>query len=83
MGHQEEHVYHSTLNYGHNEGLTLEMQERCREVASELRFIADSLERSYCRRSGINWRVKMIVGAILLGIATNVVLRYFTRFLFP
>ena len=77
MGFQDVQILRSTLNYGNGEELTHEMQERCREVASELRSIGDSLEAACSQKTGINKCTRIIIGATLLGIATNIVLRYF------
>lgn len=77
MGFQDVQVLRSTLNYGNGDELTQEMQERCREVASELRSIGDTLEAGYSRKSGMQRSIRIIIGATLLGIVTNIVLRYF------
>lgn len=77
MGFQDVQMLRSTLNYGNGQELTHEMQERCREVASELRSIGDTLEAGYSQKSGMQRITRIIIGATLLGIATNIVLRYF------
>ena len=71
----------STLTYGNTE-LSREMQEKCREVASELRIIGDSLEIHHHKRIGlINDNKRIFIGATLLGIATNILIGYLSRVL--
>lgn len=80
MGYQEvEKIY--TTSHVNGEELTLEMQESCREVATELRFIGDTLQTNYqFQNSGTSRGTRIVIGATLLGVATNVVLRYFASF---
>ena len=77
------HIFHqSTLSNGCNEELSNEKQIECREVASELRIIGDSLERDYFNRRGLNDSKRILIGATLLGIATNIVIGYLSRVFF-
>lgn len=75
MGYQEVQRLQVTRN-GNGAGLTHEMQARCQQVAAELRIIGDALEVSYSRDTAISSRERILIGATLLGIATNIAMRY-------
>lgn len=75
MGYQEVQRLQATRN-GNGAGLTHEMQARCHQVAAELRFIGDALEISYSRDTAISSRGRILIGATLLGIATNIAMRF-------
>lgn len=75
MGYQEVNRLEATRNEN-GAGLTHEMQTRCQQVAAELRFIGDTLEVSYSKDTGISSRRRILIGATLLGIAANIVMRY-------
>lgn len=77
MGYQEAQILRTRINRGNGEELTHETQERCREVASQLRLIGDTLESSYLRNIGRNSGARLVVGVTLVAIATNIVLRHF------
>ena len=77
MGYQEAQILRTRINRGNGEELTHETQERCREVASQLRLIGDTLETSYIRNSDRNSGARLVVGVTLVAIATNIVLRHF------
>lgn len=79
MGFQEVQIPQNTGNEN-GAGLSHEMQARCQQVAAELRFIGDALERSYFQDTTISSRPKrLLIGAALLGIATNIAVHYFAR----
>lgn len=61
--------------------LTHEMQAKCQQVAAELRLMGDTLETSYCQGTAFSSRGKIVIGFTLLGIVTNIAVRYFVRVL--
>lgn len=79
MGYPEEVQRVQTTSSENGAGMTHEMQARCHQVAAELRFIGDALEMSYFRDTAISSRGKLLIGVTLLGIATNIAIRYFAR----
>ena len=80
MDHQEVQRLQDTSNEN-GTGLTHEMQAKCQQVAAELRFMGDALETSYFRETAFSSRGKVVIGFTLLGIATNIAMRYFVRIL--
>lgn len=78
MGLQEVQRLQATSNQN---GLTHEMQARCQQVAAELRFMGDTLETSYSQGTTFSSRGKIFIGFTLLGIVTNIAMRYFVRIL--
>ena len=75
MGYQGEQRLQATIDEN-GAGLTHEMQARCQQVAAELRFMGDALETSYSRENAISSGGRVLIGATLLGIATNIAVRY-------
>jgi len=80
MGHQEVQTLQATSNEN-SAGLTREMQAKCQQVAAELRLMGDSLETSHFQRTAFSRRGNIVIGFTLLGIVTNIVMRYFVRIL--
>ena len=82
MGHQEVQRLLATSNEN-GAGLSQEMQFKCQQVAAELRFMGDTLETSYCQgtQPAFSSRGKIFIGFTLLGIVTNIAMRYFVRIL--
>lgn len=81
MGHQEVQRLQATSNENGPGLLTQEMQAKCQQVAAELRFVGDTLETSYCQGNAFSSRGKIVIGFTLLGIVTNIAMRYFVRIL--
>lgn len=81
MGHQEVQRLQATSNENGPGLLTQEMQAKCQQVAAELRFVGDTLETSYCQGTAFSSRGKIVIGFTLLGIVTNIAMRYFVRIL--
>lgn len=78
MGHQEVQRLQTTSSEN-GPGLTHEMRAKCQHVAAELRLMGDTLETSYCRGTDFTSRRKIVIGFTLLGIVTNIAVRYFVR----
>lgn len=78
MGYQDVQRLQATSNEN-GAGLTHEMQARCQQVAAEIRFIGDALEISCSRDTTKSSLVRILIGAALLGLSTNIAMRYIFR----